>query len=123
MKVLKQIFLAAGLLILANRSVFAQSAGDQGYGLMLGIPTGLTGKIWLDDEIAIDGALGIESSDLDVHLSFLWHDYGMLKRLNIQQANWDADVPIYYGVGPRIRFKGDTEFGARFPVGISVLPH
>lgn len=116
MMILSVLFIFPGL------AMARKNAGDQGYGLMLGNPSGLSGKIWFSDQIAIDGALGINQSDVGIHLSFLFHDYNLLTNAGINK-NPDLETPVYIGVGPRFIFSDNDEFGIRFPVGVSILPH
>jgi len=118
----KKLVLILGLLSVWVAPVLAERAGDQGFGLMLGSPSGLSGKVWLDDRTAIDGAIGVARSELDVHASLLFHDFDFLKRMNIQTSATRALMPVYYGIGPRILFEDRAEFGIRLPVGLSVFP-
>ena len=103
-------------------SVFAQNAGDQGFGIMLGNPTGLSGKYWLDHEWALDGALGADRGEFDVHMDFLWHNDQFLQQHNLLPKDINAKVPVYLGGGARVLFAGNTEFGIRIPAGVSVMP-
>lgn len=125
MKNLLKKFVVAGLsaYFLVPAAIHAApSAGDQGYGVMLGNPTGLSGKVWFNDQIALDAAFGIDQGELDTHLTLLFHDNHLLKQLNIQPANSSLSLPVYIGVGPRILFNDNTEVGIRTPIGVSFFP-
>jgi hypothetical protein len=96
-----------------------------GVGVILGEPTGLSMKYWLNDTNAIDGAAAWSFSDrtsFQLHGDYLWHDYDL-----IDPAGLDGRLPVYYGVGARLRFhehrrnSNRTVFGIRVPVGISYL--
>lgn len=101
---------------------YGASSGDQGVGVMLGNPTGVSGKFWLDDRVAIDGAFGIAQGELDTHVTLLLHDEQLLKTLGIQKTSSAKVLPVYIGAGPRILFDDDTEVGLRVPLGLSYFP-
>jgi len=103
-------------------------AQDQlGLGLIVGEPTGLSVKYWLDEEHAVDGAAAWSFFDGDgfqLHADYLWHDLSLL-----DSGKLDGKLPLYYGVGARLKFRddegrhhdNDTVFGIRVPVGINYL--
>ena len=104
----------------------AERSGDQGYGLMVGNPSGFSAKVWMDETIAFDAAIGVARSELDLHLTLLLHKFdwyrhspgdGVGDRIRSR-----GDFPIYFGVGPRMVFEHKEELGIRFPVGLSFLP-
>ena len=93
-------------------------------GVILGEPTGLSVKYWLNETLAIDGALGVSfnhDNDNDgsfyLHSDVLWHNFDLLK---VSQGR----LPVYFGVGGLLRFRDnneDNQFGIRVPVGLSYL--
>jgi len=97
------------------------SAGAHGpeLGIIIGAPTGLSGKLWIGDRTAIDGAVAWSLSDNDkmhIHGDYLIHDWNLL-------GVTDGTVPFYYGAGGRIVLGGDkTRFGVRIPFGIGYYP-
>lgn len=102
--------------------------GDQGLGVMLGNPSGLSYKIWMDSKVAIDAAAGADRGEFDVHADLLWHNFDLARqwRTNnkmFEQITDAGDLPFYFGVGPRLLFADDTELGVRFPLGVSFLPN
>ncbi len=106
----------------------AQRRGDQGVGVMIGNPTGFSYKMWLDETIAIDSAAGIDKGEFDLHATFLVHNFQTAKRWAqtssvFRSLNEDGDLPWYFGAGPRLLFEDKSEFGVRFPLGFSFLPH
>ncbi len=98
-----------------------------GIGIIAGEPTGLSVKYWLDDTQAIDGAAAWSFWDDDgfqLHADYLWHNFDL-----VDPGAADGKLPVYYGVGARLKFEedngkgddGDTVFGIRVPLGISYL--
>jgi hypothetical protein len=98
-----------------------------GIGIIAGEPTGLSVKYWLDDTQAIDGAAAWSFWDDDgfqLHADYLWHNFDL-----IDAGGVEGKLPVYYGVGARLKFEedngkgddGDTVFGIRVPLGISYL--
>lgn len=111
-------------LLLAVSSAGARTREPFGFGVILGEPTGLSLKYWLDDEHAIDGAAAWSFSENDsfqLHGDYLIHNYELLGA---------DELPCYYGLGARLKLKesdgrGRNEdhaiFGIRFPLGITFL--
>jgi hypothetical protein len=95
-------------------------AGHLSAGLIIGEPTGASLKYWLNDVMAVDGALGWSSrrhSDLYMHGDVLWHNFDLIP---VSQGK----LPVYFGVGGLVRFRHDgygNDAGVRFPVGISYM--
>lgn len=126
MKFTKSLILLA--VFIAPTAGAAERRGDQGYGLMIGNPSGFSAKMWLDEQMAIDGAVGVARSEFDIHASLLWHVFGWTKNSTVisptmKQADDNKELPLYFGIGPRLLFEDDREFGIRFPVGITYLPN
>ena len=92
-----------------------------GLGPILGEPIGVSAKVWLSDKLAVDGGLGWSFVDPDgcqLHGDVLFHKFDLLRADN-------RDLPLYVGVGGRVKFPehGDNMAGIRVPVGISYLMH
>lgn len=114
------------ILLLASVPAFADRSGDQGVGLTIGNPSGFTYKFWLDNNAAIDAAAGVDQGEFDIHTTFLWHNFTWANKMQdnlIKGITDNGDFPFYFGVGPRVLFNNNTEFGVRFPLGLSFLPH
>ena len=90
----------------------AQKAGDLGAGVILGNPTGLTGKVWLNGTQAVDAGLGF-STNLALYGDYLWHGWNVLP----QPAQ--GKLPVYLGLGAQVRTLDDAEFGIRTVAGIA----
>ncbi len=95
-------------------------AGKLGVGVIFGDPTGASAKLWLDNRLAVDGAVGwspYDHTDLYVHSDLLWHDFDLLK---VPQGR----LPVYFGVGALVRFRSDhfdNQVGVRAPIGVSYM--
>jgi len=95
-----------------------------GLGLMLGAPSGLSGKYYLTGDTALDFGVGVyhrfgHRDGLHVHADFLWHPVSLL-------ATPAFELPLYFGLGGRIwdhgTYRNDyydhTHIGLRAPLGI-----
>ena len=96
----------------------AALAGEEiGIGVIVGEPTGLSGKMWMSNNTAIDLGLAWSFSGentFHIHGDYLWHNFSLI---NVEKGK----LPLYFGVGARARFGTDTQFGIRFPVGLAYL--
>jgi hypothetical protein len=116
----KYIIIIISVLVIAGVS-FSQSSGF-GLGIIIGEPTGITGKYWTSETGAIDGAAAWAfSHDGGVHLhaDYLYHKFGLIK---VQKGSF----PLYYGIGGRLQFHhhhhdNDDLLGVRVPVGLDYL--
>lgn len=100
------------VLILCSAGASAQNKGF-GVGVILGEPTGLSGKYWLSNRTAIDGALAwsfVHGSSIHIHADYLWHVFDALK---VEEET----IPLYVGLGGRIKV-GDKETGR---VGVRIV--
>jgi hypothetical protein len=94
--------------------------GKFGAGIVLGEPTGLSAKYWLNDTLAIDGAAGwsyYEHTDFYLHSDLLLHNFDLIPVPK-------GKLPVYLGGGAYVRFRGDhrdNQAGIRVPVGLDYL--
>lgn len=91
-------------------------ANKKGVGAILGNPTGLNGKYWLDNKTAIDGGGGFSfgnHTDFSLYSDYLYHRDGAF------YFNDVYSLDLYYGVGGRMEFSDDIELGVRLPVGLA----
>lgn len=101
-------------LLLGHLPAIAQPKG-LGLGVIIGEPTGISFKKWMNKSQAIDGALAWSFGDKDalhLHADYLFHNRRLL---HIDQHS----IPFYYGVGGRFRFEDNNTFGIRFPLGLT----
>ena len=97
-----------------------------GLGLMLGAPTGLSGKYYLGPSTAIDFGVGViryyrhRHSNIHVHADFLWHPVSLA-------STEPFELPLYFGIGARLWDFDDDDIdddgfglGVRAPIGIAM---
>lgn len=110
----------AGLAVLLALPAAAAGAGrldrsETELGVMLGEPTGLSGKWWRSSSNAIDAGLAWsfrKEGHLHVHADYLFHYF---ENSEIE----DGTIPYYLGIGGRVRFEEeDTRVGVRFAAGL-----
>jgi len=112
----KKLLLLCTILLLLTSTSNAQQTRF-GLGLILGEPTGLSGKYWISPWSAIDGAFAWsidKKSGVQIHSDYLWHNYQIISVIK-------GKLPIYYGIGARIVFASDNIFGVRGVVGLDYL--
>ena len=105
-------YLALSLVILAvfYGNVMAQDKG-LGLGVILGEPTGVCFKLWVDHNIAVDGGAAWsfgKHGAWDTHIDLLLH-------------NFKGKFRTYYGIGGRIKFLDDRKVGIRVPIGVTYI--
>lgn len=113
----KPIFCTILLLLLLGSSSPAQDKG-YGIGMILGEPSGLSGKYWLNNINALDFGLGFSftsfnNSRIQMHCDYLWNNYNLIKSTE--------KLIIYYGPGLKVLTGGnnDAKFGLRGVIGIA----
>lgn len=97
----------------------AQQSGV-GIGGILNGPTGLSVKVWLSEDLAVDGALGLQLSEnfqsVYVHSDILYHNNSLNEELDLNNAS----LRSYYGAGIRVVFQDFNDIvGIRLPAGIT----
>ena len=89
-----------------NKAAIADNyAGRLGAGIIVGEPTGASLKYWVNDKVAVDGALGWslhDNSDFYLQSDILWHNFDLIP---VSQGR----LPIYFGVGGLVRFRDDNK--------------
>lgn len=97
----------------------AQSTSGFGLGIIVGEPTGVSFKGWLDNKSAVDGAVAwsfINKGSFHVHVDYLRH-------VNLETTP-TGEFNFHYGIGGRLKAKNnddansDSRFGARIPLGL-----
>jgi len=115
------ISLIAALGVAAAVPALAQ--GDTKYfglGFIVGEPTGLDAKVFMNNEHALEfGMAWSLSGQNELHLQgdYLWHRYGLFDIKN------GDEMPLYFGVGARLMFRENLDdiFGIRFPIGLAYM--
>lgn len=106
-----------GMLAVVLIAGSASAQGRFGIGVIVGEPTGVSGKLWLTERTAIDGAAAWSFSDeaaLHLHADYLFHNFDLIE---VEKGRF----PVYFGVGGRVKFEDDSKFGVRIPVGIAYI--
>ena len=86
-----------------------------GLGIVVGEPTGLSGKLWLDRTNALDGALAwsfIDEGSFYLHANYIHHHFEVIDISSGQ-------MPLYYGLGAKLKLADDGILGAHIPLGIA----
>jgi hypothetical protein len=107
------------LFVLLAFAVVSKAQDKYGLGIIVGEPTGLSGKLKLSEVNSFDGAIGWsfnKYSAFHLHADYLF---------NVVKLGYD--FPLYVGVGGRIKLssgdKGDdSRLGIRIPIGVVYQP-
>lgn len=117
---MKKFFILISLLVLIFASNILAQGNGFGLGIILGEPTGISGKLWLNSKSAVDGAVAWsfdKNSAMHLHGDYILHNF---KWIEVEEVS----PPVYFGIGGRIRFhegKGDDNVGVRIPVGLDYI--
>ncbi|MFC1692591.1 hypothetical protein ACFL1R_03700 [Candidatus Latescibacterota bacterium] len=119
----KAITLAAVLSIcLTLMSPISQSNENRfGLGVITGEPTGISWKKWIDNDSAYDAAAAwsfTEQASIHIHADWLKHNWKFLKQ---KTDITSGELPLYYGVGGRVKIEDDSSIGIRFVIGVSYI--
>ena len=116
----------AGAAVAAAPAPARADGGPFGLGIILGEPTGLSAKLFLSGQHAVDGALSysLVDSALYLHADYLLHFSGWILR-----AGSTHHLLPYLGIGGEIAVRGDHEhhtggggIGVRVPFGLAWIP-
>lgn len=112
--------------VIIGLSVGVAAARPQGIGLglMAGEPSGLSAKVWTGRNIALDAGLGYSywwhGRALQFHGDVLWHSNSLI-------GARDGYLPLYIGVGARVKLADDRNeypdmrLGLRVPFGMEYV--
>lgn len=89
------------------------TAGDIGFGVVVGEPIGGSAKLWLDDRLAGDFGAGFSEGNAAFWGDALWHDWTLLPQPK------EGRLGLYLGAGPQLRTGDDERFGIRTIAGVS----
>ena len=110
----KVAIVGIAILVLAGS---ATAQGRWGIGIILGEPTGISGKLWTSERTAIDAAAAWSFSDdaaFHLHADYLLHNFDLIE---VDRGK----LPVYFGVGGRVKFESDSKVGVRIPVGLTYI--
>jgi hypothetical protein len=88
-----------------------------GLGLIVGEPTGISGKIWTGSSTAFDGGLAwsfIDENAFQIHADYLFHN---IRLITVSEGK----LPFYYGIGARLKTASEIQLGVRVPLGLAYL--
>jgi hypothetical protein len=113
----KYFILFSTLVIISSSSLLAQDKGF-GIGIIIGEPTGVSGKLWLGGDNALDMAAAWSfkgDGSILLQADYVWHKFNLI---NVSSGK----LPLYFGIGGRVIFESnDTYIGARVPVGLDYI--
>lgn len=114
---MKKLFVIFIFLAVVLPGCLAAQKRDFGVGVILGEPAGVSLKKWLGVKTAIDGALAwsfANNGAFHLHADYLVHDFNIIR---VRKGK----LPVYFGIGARIKNDKDFIVSARLPVGISYI--
>lgn len=109
------IILGLVMFAMAPQTKAQTSNGDFGLGVILGEPTGVSAKLFMGNNRAFDfGAAWSfgKNSSMHLHTDYLIHRFDLI-------SVDSGQLPLYYGLGARVRLADDAQLGVRFPIGLS----
>jgi hypothetical protein len=114
------VLLAAAIAVAAPARVDADGdlsrgsdKGTLGVGIILGEPTGISAKLYLKDDVAIQGAVGSAfiGGGLHLHTDYVFHPY-------ILQTRPSFVLPVYIGPGVRLIDYTNGRDDSSFAIGV-----
>ena len=112
------VLLAASLARSAAVPALGQTRGT-GFGIIIGEPTGISAKHFLTRDTALDVGVAwslVKDSHFHLHADYLFHNFSILAR---EFDVSEGELPLYYGIGGRVRFDDDARGGLRLVAGVS----
>jgi hypothetical protein len=109
-------FLILVFLMASMTFVQAQEKGF-GIGIVVGEPTGVSGKLWLGGQNALDMAAAWSfkgDGNLLLQADYVWHSFNLISVSS-------GKLPLYYGIGGRVILSDDPLLGVRVPVGLDYM--
>lgn len=86
-----------------------------GVGIVVGEPTGVSAKYWLDRSNALDGAVAwsfLDEGSFYLHANYIHHHFEIIDLSS-------GEMPLYYGGGIKMKFASDFVFGVHVPLGVA----
>lgn len=116
MKRVEHFILIIFIILFSNFQNLSAQRAKLGIGIILGKPTGITSKYWINSNSAFVGGLSwsIKDNALYMHLDYVKHDYTLI-RVN------RGKLAVYYGIGGKFMLAKETNIGVRMPVGLNYI--
>jgi hypothetical protein len=114
---MKNLLFAASFVLLIGVSDLQAQDKNFGIGIILGEPTGVSGKLWLGGSNALDMAAAWSFKGDDhvlLQADYVWHSFNVISVSS-------GRLPIYFGIGGRVLLVDDPYIGVRVPVGLDYL--
>ena len=124
MGIFRRCGIAATAAVLSAALALPASAqsGRAGIGFIIGEPTGISGKLFITENTAFDAGAAwslVKDSNFHLHADYLRHNFSILKR---EFGITEGELPLYFGVGGRMRFDDDdSRVGVRLVAGVSYI--
>ncbi len=113
---MKKLFLLIILTFtLASATVAQNTDRNRGLGAILGDPTGISAAYWTSGSNSFSAGAAwhfVNNPSLHIHIDYLFY------RFDIIEVN-KGSLPLYFGLGGRVRFDNEDKFGVRFPLGVA----
>jgi len=105
------------LAVLVAFQAQATPRGNFGLGIIVGEPTGIDMKFFLNESNAIEGAVAWSlngNNNLHLQAEYLYHNYTLI---TVEKGQ----LPFFFGLGGRVvlRENADDVIGIRIPVGLA----
>ena len=97
-------------------AVRAAEVPKLGAGVVLGVPFGVTAKYWLDSRYVVQSHLGVSEGNFTLNADFLENFDQVLPRKHSKDR-----IPLYAGLGLKLKTETDTFVGIRFVGGVALL--
>ncbi len=104
------------VLLMCTKNVLAQKSGI-GIGIIIGEPTGVSGKKWVSSNAAFNAAAAwsfVGDGALHLHVDYVFHNFDLF-------APDIKNLALYYGIGGRVKLSDNSKFGMRIPVGLNYI--
>ena len=118
---MKIVHVAFVLFALVFGMTEARGENGLGVGVIVGEPTGISIKKWIGETRAVDAAAAwsfSENESFQFHADYLIHNFSLIQPKDL---DLNGRLPVYFGVGCRIKLDEDALVGIRIPFGISYL--
>ncbi len=107
---------AAILMAVAIAGAHGQDHG-LGLGIIVGSPTGISGKLWLTRATAVDAAAAwsfVDPAAFHLHADYVMH-------VSLPADLEHGSLLLDFGAGARVKLEDDARIGVRVPVGLVYL--